>query len=102
MEANKQDAEILEYLVGEMGALRAECEDEEGIDVRLQIHDGDALFHYGPSDYDQDHRGYWGASSVGRDYTDAMIEASARDMIEQARDQEAMAESARAEGSVQS
>ena len=33
------------------------------IDVRLQVHDGWAL-RTGPSDYDQDHRGYWGVGSV--------------------------------------
>ena len=32
-------------------------------DVRLQVHDGWTI-HHGSSDYDQDHRGMWGASSV--------------------------------------
>ncbi len=37
----------------------AEC------DVRLQVYnDGQWAIRWGLSDYDQDHRGYWGASSV--------------------------------------
>ncbi len=35
------------------------------IDVRLQVYpDGQWAVHSGSSDYDQDHRGYWGASSI--------------------------------------
>lgn len=34
-------------------------------DVRLQVYeDGSWAVRYGLSDYDQDHRGYWGASTV--------------------------------------
>lgn len=34
-------------------------------DVRLQVYpNGEWAVRYGPSDYDQDHRGHWGAASV--------------------------------------
>jgi hypothetical protein len=35
-----------------------------GSEVRLQVHDGWTV-HYGDSSFDQDHRGLWGAGSVG-------------------------------------
>ena len=38
--------------------------DEPSIDVRLRFHDGLWYLHSGDSSYDQDHRGYWGASCV--------------------------------------
>lgn len=37
----------------------------------------------GPSDYDQDHRGYWGASSVSSDMEEAALYAVASDLIDQ-------------------
>lgn len=38
---------------------------EDGCPVRLQVYDdGRWIVHWGLSDYDQDHRGYWGASFV--------------------------------------
>lgn len=62
--------------------------DSPGIDVRLQVippeektrncwgtpcapymTEGEWAFHSGDSQYDQDHRGYWGASGVGPDMT---------------------------------
>jgi hypothetical protein len=68
--------------------------DEEGnywIDVRLQVYsDGDWAVRWGDSSYDQDHRGYWGASSVpggGRRFNSTDL---ARDLIDQAKDQHAM------------
>lgn len=39
--------------------------DEPTIDCRLRYHDGAFSFLTGSSDYDQDHRGSWGASCVG-------------------------------------
>ena len=44
-----------------------DCGTGEGkwIDVRLQVYeDGMWSIHLGPSDYDSDHRGFWGASSI--------------------------------------
>lgn len=36
-------------------------------DIRLQVTDGGCwAVHFGDSSYDQDHRGYWGASSIDR------------------------------------
>ena len=61
-----------------------------GIDVRLQVYpDGDWAVRWGSSDYDQDHRGYWGASSVPGDNRRFDSKALARDLIEQAKEQRA-------------
>lgn len=41
-----------------------DCEDGS-LDVRLQVYpDGDWAVRWGSADYDTDHRGYWGASSI--------------------------------------
>lgn len=59
-------------------------------DIRLQLYpDGDWAIRWGSSDYDQDHRGYWGAStvSVGDNYA-----SIADDLVEQALDARAEAE----------
>lgn len=60
----------------------------EGVDVRLQVYpDGAWTIHSGSSDYDQDHRGYWGASSVpglvngvAQEFDSAFV---AKDLIDQ-------------------
>lgn len=40
-------------------------DDPADIDVRLQVQeDGGWDLHFGDSSYDQDHRGYWGASCL--------------------------------------
>ena len=54
------------------------------VDVRLQVDpEGYWSVHSGDSSYDQDHRGYWGASSVSR--RSNMREVAA-ELIEQAKD----------------
>ena len=64
--------------------------DEEGIDVRLQVHtDGTWTVNWGLSDYDQDHRGFWGSSIVPGDNRRFDSKDIARDLIEQAREQKA-------------
>ena len=61
---------------------------ERWLDVRLQVYpDGRWAVRFGSSDYDQDHHGYWGASSVpgsGRRF-DAV--AVAKNLIKQAKEQ---------------
>lgn len=61
--------------------------DEASIDVRLQVYPcGDWAVRWGDSQYDQDHRGYWGSSGVpgnGRRFHSFDV---ARDLIEQCRD----------------
>lgn len=57
------------------------------VDVRLQVYpDGDWAIRTGSSDYDLDHRGYWGASSIAPSDSDEMTRALARDLIGQALD----------------
>ncbi len=44
-----------------------ESGEEPGMDVRLQYHDnGGWCLHTGDSQYDQDHRGHWGAGYLTR------------------------------------
>lgn len=54
------------------------------LDVRLQVMpDGDWAIRTGSSDYDQDHRGYWGASGIDRRTNCRDL---ARELIDQAKD----------------
>ena len=65
-------------------------EDEVSFDVRLLVWpDGEWTLHTGDSQYDQDHRGFWGASSLpgaGKRFNSVEL---ARDLVSQARDMEA-------------
>jgi len=55
------------------------------LDIRLQImEDGRWSLPYGSSDFDQDHRGAWGSSSVGKCVSMEKAMEIARDLIEQA------------------
>lgn len=63
-------------------------------DVRLQVYpDGSWVVRCGLSDYDQDHRGYWGASSVPGVVAGKVkrfdSKAIARDLLEQCRESHA-------------
>jgi hypothetical protein len=63
-------------------------EDEvASIDIRLQWHDGKWAIRTGDSSYDQDRRGYWGASSIT---PDTEYEELAKDLIDQVEDDMAM------------
>jgi len=63
---------------------------DEGIDVRLQVMpDSTWTVNWGLSDYDQDHRGYWGASGVPGNNRRFDSKDVARDLIEQAREYKA-------------
>ena len=60
-------------------------EDFAGQAVRLQVwDDGRWAVHVCPSDYDQDHRGYWGASYLSYDRQD--LTDLARDLVNQCAD----------------
>ena len=60
-------------------------EDFAGQDVRLQVwEDGRWAVHVCLSDYDQDHRGYWGASFLSYDRQN--LTELARDLIGQCAD----------------
>lgn len=69
-------------------------EDERWIDVRLQVlENGTWAIHTGNSSYDQDHRGYWGASCLPMHGTGRFNARDvAKDLIEQARDMRAQGE----------
>lgn len=62
-------------------------------DVRLQVlEDGRWSIHSGPSDYDLNHKGFWGASSVAYRQSLKSLREVAKDLLEQAQD--AVAQSA--------
>lgn len=61
------------------------------VDVRLQVYDdGSWALRVGSSDYDQDHRGFWGASCLGARESLRRCRDLARDLIEQVRDHAAL------------
>lgn len=58
--------------------------DQDDIDVRLQVtDDGRWDVYHGDASYDQDHRGFWGASSLSRR---SNCRELARDLLEQCKD----------------
>ena len=64
---------------------------EDTCDVRLQVYpDGQWALRWGDSQYDQDHRGYWGGSAVPGVVNGVAkrfdSKATARDLLEQCRD----------------
>jgi len=64
-------------------------EDFAGTDIRLQVYpSGSWVLRSGSSDYDQDHRGYWGASCLSYDRQN--LTDLARDLIEQCSESIAM------------
>lgn len=78
-------------LVDEWRSMRQGCKDDyrdmDGghcLDVRLRVHNGGWELLTGSADYDQDHRGYWGASCIPWERT--RLEGIARDLIEQVKD----------------
>ena len=65
-------------------------EEFAGQDVRLQVYEnGNWAVHVCPSDYDQDHRGYWSASCLSYDRQN--LTELARDLIDQCAEAIAMA-----------
>lgn len=65
--------------------LKEKGEDFASTDVRLRVFNGNWYVLTGSSDYDQDHRGAWGASCLSYDRQN--LTDLARDLIEQAKDQ---------------
>ncbi len=61
--------------------------EREGCAVRLQVYpDGRWAVRYGLSDYDLDHHGVWGSSSVPASNRRFKSRDTARDLIKQCRD----------------
>ena len=65
-----------------------DCEGEsDSVDVRIQVaSDGSWSIHSGDACYDTDHRGYWGASSIGQYDSAEELRSVAEDIIGQAMD----------------
>ena len=84
-EVRKHHAEISETLRALRAWRIANKIDET--DVRLQLHnDGTISIHYGDAQYDTDHSGYWGASTLSQSDSTADLEYMARDLVNQAID----------------
>lgn len=58
-------------------------DDTPSVDCRLRYHDRTWYIYSGSSDYDQDHRGHWGASGVGPDMSVEDARSVALELIEQ-------------------
>jgi hypothetical protein len=66
-------------------------EEEKFCDIRLQVYpNGQYAIRSGDSSYDQDHRGFWGCSSVSPDTTNESAKEIALDLIDQAEEQQYM------------
>jgi hypothetical protein len=92
VKASRFDVETTNNIANGLRELRRDLLDDENneMDVRLQVYpDGSWSLRYGPSDYDQDHRGYWGAGSIALDDGDETLDSVARELVEQALDQAA-------------
>lgn len=85
-------------LVGEWRTLRRLCSKEDltdsdsefvGTDIRLQVTANGWQLHTGSSDYDQDHRGFWGASCLS--YGKQNLLSLARELLDDARESHAQA-----------
>jgi hypothetical protein len=68
--------------------VRAEADDGEGVEVRLQVVDGSWELHTGDPCYDTDHRGYWGAGTLT---PDTNCRELAAELIDEAEDDHAAA-----------
>lgn len=61
--------------------------EEDSVDVRLQVEEnGDWRLWSGDSQYDTDHRGHWGASSIPSDGSSFNASEVAKDLISEAKD----------------
>lgn len=70
---------------------RDEYDTDGHCDIRLQVYEsGEWAVRWGDPSYDQDHRGYWGGSSVAHEDTDAELLDVALDLIDQAQEDCAM------------
>lgn len=94
------EPEDLEALHADLKAVRKEArwhakqfgDSFDGIDVRLRVHGDDQELLEGDSQFDQDHRGFWGSGSVGPDDSDAALLELAEDLIAQVLDAQAESE----------
>jgi hypothetical protein len=85
-------ANVRRALVDEQNQLRKYCNKADltgedgfvGTAVRLQVNGNKWFIHTGLSDYDQDHRGFWGGS--GLCYGRQNLTALARELLGQAKD----------------
>ena len=82
-EAEAREAEFMQEVFRDL----CRFETDEECDVRLQLVGDDYVLHFGSSDYDLDHSGFWGASSISPDDDEVTITSIARSIVSQAIDQ---------------
>ena len=95
--------EIHKGIVEQLGFIQAEInfndldinidhgEDQAYLDIRLRLQaDGSFDVFSGDPSYDQDHRGFWGSSSIA---VDTDLEETAHDLLNQALDAQSYSES---------
>jgi len=82
----------VEDLVTELKQIRANLVSWgiDDTDVRLRVHNGNWYVYSGSSDYDQEHRGHWGSSSVEATESDKSLEGTASYLIDEVEDDYAM------------
>lgn len=85
--------ELHNDIIGELEGIRANCGayGYPETDVRLRYFEGDWEIKTGDSQYDTDHRGFWGASSVCEDAENLELQDIAVDLVEQVMDDIAQA-----------
>ena len=77
--------QMLQHLYFDTQWLDIEIEEEEGtpyLDIRLRYFEGDVSILYGDSQYDTDHRGYWGDGTMLLGMTRDDLKTLANELIE--------------------
>ena len=90
--AKLEGVPAVEDLVKELAQIRDSLKiwGLEDTDVRLRVHNGDWYVYSGSSDYDQDHRGHWGSSSIEATESNKSLEGTASYLIDEVEDDYAM------------
>jgi hypothetical protein len=72
------ESELIDYIERAIAFL-GDC--DEYIEIRLQLLDGKHTFYCGDSQYDTDHRGYWGMFEVEFNASDSEIRTYAQQIV---------------------
>jgi hypothetical protein len=75
-------------VVHDLKAVRDSMESKQtDLDIRLQVYPTSSwAIRVGASDFDQDHFGYWGASSIDQKMSVKTLTSIARDILDQAKE----------------
>lgn len=91
--------EVLKMLRDECPACTCEAGDsnhewdcETMVPVRLQVTEGDWQINHGDPGYDQDHRGFWGETTIAADDDDDVLDLAAQQMLNEVEEEIAVEE----------